>query len=128
MANKSSLTILFIGIVVLVFVALMKYINRSTQWILKLVPALALFRVNFITFYTFRQMQALINRCAGISEVLLIFALLVVLMSFSFTTDFSCLAEFDKQSFKGIGDEANMPSWKRLFDYFYKDNAFSRQI
>ena len=59
------------------------------------------------------------NRLAGISEVLLIFALLVVLMSFSFATDFSCLAEFDRQSFKGISDNTNMSSWKRLFDYFY---------
>lgn len=119
LANKSSITILFIGIVFLLYVVLMKYVDHSTQWILILIPALALFKVIFFTFYTFGQMRALMNRCAGISKVLLIFALLVVLMSFSFATDFSCLAEFDKQSFKGIGDEVNMSSGKRFFDYFY---------
>ncbi|HCQ16058.1 MAG TPA: ion transporter [Cryomorphaceae bacterium] len=119
LVNKSSITILFISIVFLVYVLLMKYIDHSTRSIIILIPVLALCKVIFFTFFTFRKMQALMNRLAGMSEVLLIFALLVVLMSFSFATDFSCLAEFDRQSFKGISDNTNMSSWKRLFDYFY---------
>jgi uncharacterized membrane protein (UPF0182 family) len=40
-------------------------------------------------------------------------------MSFSFATDFACLAEFDKQSFKGVNQEVSMSYWLKLFDYFY---------
>ena len=75
LVNKSSITILFISIVFLVYVLLMKYIDHSTRSIIILIPVLALCKVIFFTFFTFRKMQALMNRLAGISEVLLIFAL-----------------------------------------------------
>ena len=119
LSSKLSPTIFFVGVVFLLYSALMKYIDHSSHWMLYFVLLLALVKVVFFIFFTFRQMEMVISSSVFIGEVLFTFGLLVVLISFSFATDFSCLAGFDKYSFKGINNEENLSFWSRLFDYFY---------
>ena len=119
LSSKLSHTIFFIGVVFLLYSVLMKYVDHSSRWMLYFVLLLAIVKIVFFIFFTFRQMEMVISSSSFIGEILFTFGLLVMLISFSFATDFSCLSEFDKHSFEGVSNEENLSFWSRLFDYFY---------
>lgn len=119
LSSRLSTTIFFVGVVFLLYAVMMKYIDHSSRWMPYFVLLLALIKVTFFIIFTFRQMEKVISSAEFIGEVLFTFVLLVVLISFSFATDFSCLSGFDNHSFEGLNNGDNLSFWSRLFDYFY---------
>lgn len=119
LASKSIGTLIVIGSIFMLYAFIMQFLDHSSPWIIFMIVTFALVKVAFFTFFTLRQMQTALNYCTSIGQILFIFGLLIVLISFSFATDYFCLSMFDKQAFKGLSNDINTSFWHQLYDYFY---------
>ena len=98
---------------------MMRFVDHSSPWISYVIVLLSLGKVAFFTLFTLERMQTIIKSCRSLGKVLFVFSLLVLLMSFSFATDFSCLTSVDEHSFKGLNYDPTLPFFAKLFDFFY---------
>jgi hypothetical protein len=108
-----------VGLVLFVYSIIMKFHDHSETWLFILILVFALFKVLFFNYYTLNNLQSVINRSSKLGHVFFVFGILVILISFSFATDFTCLSYFDQQSFNGINHTIDTPYWLRFLDYFY---------
>ncbi|MAY84343.1 MAG: hypothetical protein CMP59_09455 [Flavobacteriales bacterium] len=114
--TKSGGSFLMLGLVLFIYSVLMKFHDHAAPWYFILILVFALFKMLFFNYYTLKNLQAEINHSSNLGEVLLVFGILVLLISFSFATDFSCLSYFDNESFVGVNHSSKTSYWLRLFD------------
>ncbi len=117
--RRMSTTIIFVGVVFLLYVFLMQRIGHTQPWIPYLVVLFATLKALFFTFYTFKQLNRSIRICHSLSQLLWTFGFLVFLIVFSFATDFNCLSAFDSNAFSQTENPIVINYWRRLFDHFY---------
>lgn len=109
-------TTMVVGLVFMVYVYLMQFVDHTLRWIPILVVFLALSKVIFFTVYSFTQINKLITHRHSASSLVWIFGLTIFIMIFSFASDYACLAGFDKSAFI-FGSEPSF--WRLLFEAFY---------
>ncbi|MBV6643201.1 MAG: two pore domain potassium channel family protein [Cyclobacteriaceae bacterium] len=109
-------TSLVVGLVFMLYVYLMQFVDHTSRWIPVLVVFLSLSKVVFFTLYSFGQIKEWIDHNHSVSSLVRIFGLAIFLMIFSFASDYVCLAGFDKSAFI-FGKEPSI--WIQLYEAFY---------
>jgi len=117
--KQISPTLLLLIAVAIIYAYLMSFIDHSYSWIPYLVVLLALFKAIYFTFYTFKKVNKSIRFCHSFWQLLLVFGVIIVLMIFSFTADYTCLYEVNNASFRGLEVSTDLNYFNNLFKMFY---------
>jgi hypothetical protein len=102
----------------LLYVILMSIIDHQRFPFPYLILVFAFIKTALIAFNTLKQIGKLIKICHEVNQLLWIFGVLIGISISSFATDFTCLYEFDHNSFSGfVGEHENYIY--HLFHFLY---------
>lgn len=116
--GKTALPIIIIVGIALIYVVLMTMIDHSTLPFHIVVAVAALLKTIVITLTTLRKLSKLIKICHSLERLLVVFGLIIVIIIFSFATDYTCLYEFNQTAFEGVPDFLNTYLYN-LYHFFY---------
>jgi len=116
--GKTALPIIIIVGIALIYVVLMTMIDHSALPFHIVVAVAALIKTIVITLTTLKKLSKLIKICHSLERLLWVFGLIIVIIVFSFATDYTCLYQFDHAAFEGIPDFSNTYLFN-LYHFFY---------
>ncbi|WP_339887182.1 ion channel [uncultured Flavobacterium sp.] len=116
--GKTALPIIIILGIALIYIMLMTRIDHSALPFHVVVAVAALIKTVVITLTTLKKLSKLIKICHSLERLLWVFGLIIVIIVFSFATDYTCLYQFDHAAFEGIPDFSNTYLYN-LYHFFY---------
>jgi len=116
--GRTALPLFTIVGIALFYVVLMSIIDHSSIPFHIIIAAAALVKTIIITMTTLKQLSKLIKICHSLERLLWVFGLIVVIIIFSFATDYTCLFQFNHLSFDGIPEYSNTYIYN-LYHFFY---------
>jgi len=115
--KKTSLPIILVGIITAFYLYIMSFINHQNYLFIYVIIALAVIKTIILSYSTIKQLSKLVKKCHSFSHLLWVFGLLIGLSIFSFATDYTCLFQFNRDSFNGAIEGENY--FLSLFQFFY---------
>lgn len=119
LVRRVSPTLLLVGISIIFYVYVMRFIDHKAHWVPTIVVILAVLKSMYFTAFTFRQMNRSIKECHSFGQLLGIFGFIVFVIVFSFGADYTCLSVGSPSAFKGLEGAINLTYTEQLFQYFY---------
>ncbi len=117
--KQVSLSYVIALAVPILYIYLMQFVDHTALWTSYFVVFIALIKSCYFTFFTFKQVTKSIEKCHSFKQLLWIFGLLVFLIIFSYSADFTCLFVADSNSFNSGSTNIATPYLNQLFDFFY---------
>jgi len=114
-------TLLLLAIVSLVYVYFMQFVDHEITWVSYIIIFLAFLKTSYFTFFTFKQVSRSIEGFQSFKELLWVYGFLILIVVFSYATDFTCLISAYKSSFliQGIIGPADRSHFELFFESLY---------
>lgn len=119
LAKRVSSAYLLVGVIVVVYLYMMQFVDHALSWVPYLVVFFAATKTLYFTFFTFKKLNKSVEECHSFTQLLWIFGTLVFLIIFSFAADYACLSFANASSFKEYSLATNSSQFEKLFEYFY---------
>ena len=116
--SKTSFTVFTVLGIGLLYIVFMSVIDHKWFPFPYIILGLAFFKTIVISTMTLKQLTKMVNICHSFEDLLWIFGLLIMVSLLSFATDYTCLYQFDNQSFEGIPAYSDTYVYN-LFHFFY---------
>lgn len=117
--ESTALPVFTIIGITLIYVVLMTMIDHSTLLPFHIVVAVvALLKTIIITSATLKKLSKLIKICHSLERLLWFFGLMILIIIFSFATDYTFLFQFNQMAFEGVPNFSNSYLYN-LYHFFY---------
>ena len=116
--GKTAFTLLSVLGIAILYIVLMSTVNHKELPFPYIILTLATIKTWFISSTTLKQLSKLIKVCHSLEQLLWVFGLLIMVSLLSFATDYSCLYQFDPQTFEGVPTYSNTYVYN-LYHFFY---------
>jgi hypothetical protein len=102
----------------LLYVAPMPFIVHDLALFPYIILALAVLKTIIISIVTLKQLSSLLSAFHTLEEIAWTFGVLIIMTTFSFATDFTCLYQSDQIAFEGLPLISNS-YFHDLYHFFY---------
>jgi hypothetical protein len=116
--GRTALPLFTIAGIALFYAAFMSIFDHSALPFDIIIAVAALVKTIVITVTTLKQLSKLIKICHSLERLLWVFGLLVLIIIFSFATDYTCLFQFNQVAFDGMPSYSNTYIYN-LYHFFY---------
>lgn len=116
--GRTALPVLIIVGIAIIYVVLMTKIDHGALPFHLIIAFAALLKSVLITVTILKKLPKIIRICHNLERLLIVFGFIIVLIIFSFATDYTCLFQFNNLSFQGVPDFSSSYLYN-LYHFFY---------